>query len=213
MPPVAPRRVALVTVRLTIIGCSGSFPGPDSPASCYLMEADGFRLLLDLGNGALGPLQRHTGLYDIDAVCLSHLHADHCLDLTAYWVARTYAPDGAPPRIPVLGPAGTAQRGEQSGPVVGVAGHTYPALASGRPRSSGGRNGQSPAQAVGVAWGGAAARKTRQLFSGDYWPYGVEPNRVTLEAFLQYSFEQGVSLRRLKVEEIFARETLSVFRV
>jgi 4,5-dihydroxyphthalate decarboxylase len=64
-----------------------------------------------------------------------------------------------------------------------------------------------------LAWGGAAARKTRQLFSGDYWPYGVEPNRVTLEAFLQYSFEQGVSLRRLKVEEIFAQETLSVFRV
>jgi len=97
-------------VRLTIIGCSGSFPGPDSPASCYLLEAEGFRLLLDLGNGSLGVLQRHAGLYDIDAVCLSHMHADHCLDLCSYWVARTYHPDGPRPRIPVYLPAGTASR-------------------------------------------------------------------------------------------------------
>jgi ribonuclease BN (tRNA processing enzyme) len=101
-------------VQLTIIGCSGSFPGPDSPASCYLLEADGFRLVVDLGNGSLGVLQRHVGLYDIDAVCLSHLHADHCLDLCSYYVARTFHPDGPRPRIPVYGPAGTASRMAQS---------------------------------------------------------------------------------------------------
>ena len=48
-------------------------------------------------------LQRHVGLYDIDAVCLSHLHADHCLDLCSYFVARTFHPDGPRPRIPVYG--------------------------------------------------------------------------------------------------------------
>jgi ribonuclease BN (tRNA processing enzyme) len=101
-------------VRLTVIGCSGSFPGPDSPASSYLLEHQGFRLLLDLGNGALGPLQRHTGLADINAICLSHLHADHCLDLCGFWVAQTYAPDGPGPRIPVYGPAGTAHRMAQA---------------------------------------------------------------------------------------------------
>jgi ribonuclease BN (tRNA processing enzyme) len=101
-------------VRLTIIGCSGSFPGPDSPASCYLLEADGFRLLLDLGSGAVGALQRHVGLYDIDAVCLSHLHADHCFDLCAYYVARTFHPDGPRPRIPVYAPGGTASRMAQA---------------------------------------------------------------------------------------------------
>lgn len=89
-------------------------PGPDSPASCYLLEAEGFRLLLDLGNGAVGALQRHTGLADVDAVCLSHLHPDHCLDLTAYYVARTYAPGGPLPPIPVYGPAGTARRMAQA---------------------------------------------------------------------------------------------------
>jgi ribonuclease BN (tRNA processing enzyme) len=97
-------------VRITVIGCSGSFPGPDSPASCYLIEADSFALLLDLGNGALGPLQRHIGLYDIGAVLLSHLHADHCLDLCGYWVARWYAPGGPKPRIPVYGPRGVGER-------------------------------------------------------------------------------------------------------
>jgi len=97
-------------VRLTIIGCSGSFPGPDSPASCYLLEAEGFALVLDLGNGSLGTLQRYVGLYDIDAVCLSHLHADHCLDLCSYYVARTFHPDGPRPRIPVYAPEGTASR-------------------------------------------------------------------------------------------------------
>jgi ribonuclease BN (tRNA processing enzyme) len=97
-------------VRLTVIGCSGSFPGPDSPGSCYLVEAGGFRLLLDLGNGALGALQRYCGLYDVDAICLSHLHADHCLDLCSYTVARRYAPGGARPPIPVYAPAGAADR-------------------------------------------------------------------------------------------------------
>jgi ribonuclease BN (tRNA processing enzyme) len=95
---------------LTVVGCSGSFPGPDSPASCYLLEAEGFRLVIDLGNGALGGLQRHAELFGIDAICLSHLHADHCVDLGSYWIARQYAPDGPEPQIPVYGPPGTAER-------------------------------------------------------------------------------------------------------
>lgn len=97
-------------MKLTIVGCSGSFPGPDSPSSCYLLEAEGFRLLLDLGNGALGALQRHAGLTDIDAICLSHLHADHCLDLCPYHVVRTYSPDGPFDRLPVYAPADAPRR-------------------------------------------------------------------------------------------------------
>lgn len=95
---------------VTVIGCSGSFPGPDSPASCYLLQAEGYSLLLDLGSGALGALQRYHSLYGIDAIVLSHLHADHCLDLCGYWVARRYCPNGPQPRIPVYGPDGTAER-------------------------------------------------------------------------------------------------------
>jgi ribonuclease BN (tRNA processing enzyme) len=97
-------------MRLTVVGCAGSFPSQDSAASCYLLEADGFRLVIDLGNGALGALQKHIALLDVDAVCLSHLHADHCVDLYSYSIARTYSPAGPQPAIPVYGPAGTGER-------------------------------------------------------------------------------------------------------
>jgi ribonuclease BN (tRNA processing enzyme) len=97
-------------VQLTIVGWSGSFPGPESPASCYLIDAGDFRLVLDVGNGALGALQRYTGLADVDAICLSHLHADHCLDMCGYSVFQNYHPDGPQPRIAVYGPAGTQER-------------------------------------------------------------------------------------------------------
>ncbi|ROP45987.1 MBL fold metallo-hydrolase [Pseudokineococcus lusitanus] len=107
-------------MRLTVVGCSGSVPGPGSAASCYLVEADGpdgsggtrpWRVLLDLGSGALGPLQRHADLHALDAVLLSHLHADHCLDLCGLYVARAYDPRRPPGagRLPVHGPAGTAE--------------------------------------------------------------------------------------------------------
>ncbi|GAA2745482.1 MULTISPECIES: MBL fold metallo-hydrolase [Kitasatospora] len=97
-------------MKLTVVGCSGSFPSADSPCSSYLVEAEGTRVVLDLGNGSLGALQKYAGLYEIDAVLLSHLHADHCVDLCAYWVARNYRVEGCPDPVPVYGPAGTAER-------------------------------------------------------------------------------------------------------
>jgi ribonuclease BN (tRNA processing enzyme) len=92
------------------VGCSGSFPGPESPASCYLIDTGDFRLALDMGNGALGALQRYAGLDQIDAICLSHLHADHCIDMCCYSVAQTMHPDGPRGKIPVYGPARAAER-------------------------------------------------------------------------------------------------------
>lgn len=62
-------------------------------------------------------------------------------------------------------------------------------------------------------WAAEHARRLAQLFGADYYPYGVDPNRVTLEAFLQYCDEQGVTHRRLTVEQIFAEQTLEHFRV
>jgi ribonuclease BN (tRNA processing enzyme) len=97
-------------MRLTVLGCAGSFPGPDSPCSAYLVEADGFRLLVDLGAGSLSALQRYATLTSVDAIVLSHLHADHILDACNYVVVRRYAPDGPYPTLPVYGPAGTAAR-------------------------------------------------------------------------------------------------------
>lgn len=102
-------------MKLTIIGCSGSFPGPESPASCYLLSAEHegrtWRIVLDLGNGALGKLQQHMALEELDAVCLSHLHPDHFMDLCGLHVAIRWRPGGWPgDRVPVYGPAATAER-------------------------------------------------------------------------------------------------------
>lgn len=103
-------------MELTIIGCTGSFPGPNSPASCYLLTADDadgrtWRVLLDLGSGALGTLQQHIDLTQIDAVLLTHLHADHCLDLCGLHVAIKWCPAGWPvAKVPVYGPEATNER-------------------------------------------------------------------------------------------------------
>lgn len=57
-------------------------------------------------------------------------------------------------------------------------------------------------------------RISRKLFgAGNYWPYGIEPNRRTLETFLLYCHQQGVTSRQLTVEELFPREVQSEFRV
>jgi ribonuclease BN (tRNA processing enzyme) len=101
-------------VRLTVLGCAGSFPGPDSACSAYLVEADGFALLLDFGPGSLSALQRYgrrrDNLRDIDGILLSHLHCDHMLDACSYVVVRRYSPGGPYPRLPVYAPAGAAER-------------------------------------------------------------------------------------------------------
>lgn len=93
-------------MQLTVLGCSGTYPGPDSPCSSYLLEQEGFRLLIDAGNGSVGPLQRHAGLLSPDAAFISHLHGDHYLDLQPYLYARYYHPDGRPPALPVYAPGG-----------------------------------------------------------------------------------------------------------
>ena len=100
----------VVRVRLTVIGCAGSFPSPDSPASSYLVEHARTQLLLDLGNGAFGSLLGQTDPRSIDAIIISHLHADHCADLVPLYVWLKYGPIPLPRKIPVYGPRGLAER-------------------------------------------------------------------------------------------------------
>ncbi|MFP6736581.1 MAG: hypothetical protein VB959_22455 [Rhodospirillales bacterium] len=64
-----------------------------------------------------------------------------------------------------------------------------------------------------IPWAPYFAEQSASMFAGDYWPYGIEDNRVTLDAFLGYSFEQGVCACRLEVEDLFAKNVQSSFKV
>lgn len=64
-----------------------------------------------------------------------------------------------------------------------------------------------------IPWGYAYAAGARELFGQDFWPYGIEPNRPTLEAFLQYAHEQGVCHRQLTPEELFPAGVQTRFRI
>src|SRR5262249_55781549 len=97
-------------MRLTVLGCAGSFPGPDSACSAYLVEADGYSLMLDFGTGSLSALQRFADLKKIDAILLSHLHCDHMMGACSYVVVRGWAPDGPYPRLPLYAPANAKER-------------------------------------------------------------------------------------------------------
>ncbi|BCJ38723.1 MBL fold metallo-hydrolase [Actinocatenispora thailandica] len=87
---------------LTVVGCAGSAPSADSGCSCYLVEAAGYRLVLDTGSGSAGPLQRYVAPADIDLVLLSHAHSDHWADLTQLWYLRERS-GGRP--LAVVGPS------------------------------------------------------------------------------------------------------------
>ncbi|MFN2497209.1 MAG: MBL fold metallo-hydrolase [Pseudonocardiaceae bacterium] len=96
---------------LTVLGCSGSVPGPQSPASGYLLQAGDITVVLDLGNGTFGALQRYVDPFDLDALILSHLHPDHCADVSALTVYRRYHPSRPDPRqLVVHGPSALADR-------------------------------------------------------------------------------------------------------
>lgn len=96
---------------LTVLGCSGSVPAPESPASGYLVRAEGASVVLDLGNGAFGALQRYIDPFTLDGLLFSHLHPDHCADVSALTVYRRYHPNPPPcDVVPLYGPRDAAER-------------------------------------------------------------------------------------------------------
>jgi ribonuclease BN (tRNA processing enzyme) len=83
-------------MRLTVLGKSPSWQDADGACSGYLIEEDGAAVLLDCGNGVFSKLRRYRDYTAIDAVVISHLHADHFLDLVPFSYALTYAPRQQP---------------------------------------------------------------------------------------------------------------------
>ena len=79
-------------MRLTVLGKSPSWQDAGGACSGYLIEEEGTSVLVDCGNGVFAKLRERIDYIDLDAVVLSHLHADHFLDLVPYAYALTYAP-------------------------------------------------------------------------------------------------------------------------
>ena len=69
------------------------------------------------------------------------------------------------------------------------------------------------ASRVPLPWAPGLLADMRELIGTDPWPYGLEPNRVTLDAFARYAHEQGVAARRLDPEELFVPQVLGQYRV
>ncbi|MEU4267070.1 MBL fold metallo-hydrolase [Streptomyces sp. NPDC026092] len=97
-------------LRLTVLGSATPYPRVDNPCSGYLVSSGGTRIWMDAGSGTLGPLQQHVRLDDLDAVWISHLHADHSADLLTAYYGLLYADIRLAAPIPLYGPPGIADR-------------------------------------------------------------------------------------------------------
>lgn len=71
----------MVTLSITVLGCSGTWSSADSGCSGYLVSNGTTRVWVDCGPGALGALQHHCELADVDAMVVTHEHPDHCMEL------------------------------------------------------------------------------------------------------------------------------------
>ena len=78
---------------LTVLGCSGSYPGRGAACSGYLVRDGSTTVWLDAGSGTMANLQLHVGLDEVDAVVISHEHPDHCLELPVVRNALVYGLD------------------------------------------------------------------------------------------------------------------------
>jgi len=89
---------------VTVLGTSGSYPGPGSACSGYLLRYQGFNVWLDAGPGTMANLQTHIGLREVDAIVLSHQHPDHWSDIDGFFVACRYVETRS--QVPIYAPAG-----------------------------------------------------------------------------------------------------------
>jgi ribonuclease BN (tRNA processing enzyme) len=94
-------------VRITVLGKSPAWQDAAGACSGYLVQDEGYTLLLDCGNGVFSKLRRVCDYVEVNAVLITHLHADHFLDLVPFSYALTYAPRQQP--VPVAGWPGTSR--------------------------------------------------------------------------------------------------------
>jgi len=164
-------------MRLTVLGSNASAPSRSNPGSGYLLDIDGFSVLLDAGSGVFMKLAEIMDPGLVDAVLISHTHVDHCADMFGLYAYMAYGPSGPTP-IPVYGPAGLRDRLAAfagAGP-----GHPFDDVLEFHDRSSGDRTTIGPAD---ITWGEAvhsvpalvsriAVGSGSLVFTGDTGPGG-----------------------------------------
>lgn len=87
------------------IGIWGGYPKANEATSSFLLEHDGFHCLIDCGSGVLSSIQNYLSLAEIDAVVLTHYHADHIADIGSLQYSRLiqFYLNEAPKRLPIYG--------------------------------------------------------------------------------------------------------------
>lgn len=95
-------------MRLRVLGSSGGYPIPGNPSTGFLLEHGDARIWIDAGSGTFAELQKAADFTRLDAIFLSHCHADHCADVYPLHVAVRYGIGGGL-RLPVYGPPGTRE--------------------------------------------------------------------------------------------------------
>ncbi len=97
-------------LHLTVLGSSTPYPRPDNPCSGYLLHHEDTTIWVDAGTGTLAELQRHTSIADLDAIWISHAHADHTADLLTAYYALRFSELATARRIPLISPPALAER-------------------------------------------------------------------------------------------------------
>lgn len=91
-------------MKLTVIGCLGGYPYKGQGTTSFLLQSEGFNLLLDAGSGSLIQLEKEISPLELDAVILSHYHPDHIADvgvLQHYW--QLFPKTEERPVLPIYG--------------------------------------------------------------------------------------------------------------
>jgi ribonuclease BN (tRNA processing enzyme) len=97
-------------VRITVLGKSPAWQDPDGACSGYLVQGGGQTVLLDCGPGVFAKLRKAIDYTAVDAVVITHLHADHIMDLVTFASGLRYRPwPGEPPRPRLIAPPGSPE--------------------------------------------------------------------------------------------------------
>jgi len=97
-------------MRLTVLGRSPARPNPGEACAGYLIEGGGSRLLFDIGPGVVAQLLHRHHPDELDAVIISHMHADHMLDLVTLRYVYPWRRLSADERVRVVLPPGSADQ-------------------------------------------------------------------------------------------------------